>query len=109
MIQLGQYPAPSHTIAHISDTHLLAGGRPLYGKVTTIEHLGCRMGDLVSGMGDAGREINRVLRRWYTVGAQSDGLDVDKLLDVHTVACPQPKQHVRPVLDQSVAASARGR
>jgi 3',5'-cyclic AMP phosphodiesterase CpdA len=40
VIQLGQYPAPSHTIAHISDTHLLAGGRPLYGKVNTIEHLG---------------------------------------------------------------------
>jgi Icc protein len=39
VIQLGQYPAASHTIAHISDTHLLAGGRPLYGKVNTIEHL----------------------------------------------------------------------
>ena len=39
MIQLGQYPAASHVIAHISDTHLLAGGRPLYGKVNTIEHL----------------------------------------------------------------------
>lgn len=39
MIQLGQHPAPSHVIAHVSDTHLLAGGRPLYGKVNTIEHL----------------------------------------------------------------------
>jgi 3',5'-cyclic AMP phosphodiesterase CpdA len=39
VIQLGQYPAPSHTIAHFSDTHLLAGGRPLYGKVNTIDHL----------------------------------------------------------------------
>ena len=39
MIQLGQYPAASHVIAHISDTHLLAGGRPLYGKVNTIDHL----------------------------------------------------------------------
>ena len=39
MIQLGQYPAPSHVIAHVSDTHLLAGGRPLYGRVNTIEHL----------------------------------------------------------------------
>lgn len=37
--QLGQYPAPSHTIARFSDTHLLAGGRPLYGKVNTIDHL----------------------------------------------------------------------
>ncbi|WP_341954284.1 phosphodiesterase [Salinibacterium sp. TMP30] len=39
MIQLGQYPAPSHVIAHVSDTHLLAGGRPLYGIANTIEHL----------------------------------------------------------------------
>jgi len=39
VIQLGQYPAASHVIAHVSDTHLLAGGRPLYGKVNTIEHL----------------------------------------------------------------------
>jgi 3',5'-cyclic AMP phosphodiesterase CpdA len=39
VIQLGQYPAPSHVIAHFSDTHLLAGGRPLYGKVDTIAHL----------------------------------------------------------------------
>ena len=39
MLQLGQYPAPSHTIAHISDTHLLDGGRKLYGSVNTIEHL----------------------------------------------------------------------
>ena len=39
MIQLGQYPAASHVIAHVSDTHLLAGGRPLYGKVNTSDHL----------------------------------------------------------------------
>lgn len=39
MIQLGQYPAPSHVIAHVSDTHLLAGGKPLYGAVNTIDHL----------------------------------------------------------------------
>jgi 3',5'-cyclic AMP phosphodiesterase CpdA len=39
VIQLGQYPAPSHVIAHVSDTHLLAGGRPLYGTANTIEHL----------------------------------------------------------------------
>lgn len=39
MIQVGQYPAPSHTIAHISDTHFLGGGRRLYGAVDTIDHL----------------------------------------------------------------------
>jgi 3',5'-cyclic AMP phosphodiesterase CpdA len=36
----GQYPHPSHTIAHVSDTHLLAGGKRQYGVVDTVEHLG---------------------------------------------------------------------
>lgn len=39
MIQLGQYPAARHVIAHISDTHFLGGGRPLYGSVQTDEHV----------------------------------------------------------------------
>ncbi len=46
MIQVGQYPAPSHTIAHISDTHLLGGGRRLYGAVDTIHHLGQALAQL---------------------------------------------------------------
>jgi len=33
VIPLGQYPAPSHVVAHISDTHLLGEGRQLYGVV----------------------------------------------------------------------------
>jgi 3',5'-cyclic-AMP phosphodiesterase len=33
--QLGQYPAPRHTIAHLSDPHLLAGGRLQYDAVDT--------------------------------------------------------------------------
>jgi 3',5'-cyclic AMP phosphodiesterase CpdA len=37
--QLGQYPAPQHTIAHISDTHFLADGAPLFGSVTTETNL----------------------------------------------------------------------
>jgi 3',5'-cyclic AMP phosphodiesterase CpdA len=36
---LGQYPDPSHTIAHLSDTHLLAGGKLQYGAVDTVHHL----------------------------------------------------------------------
>lgn len=36
MIQLGQYAPPTHTIAHVSDTHYLGGGgQPLYGSVDT--------------------------------------------------------------------------
>ena len=34
LVQFGQYPAPRHTIAHLSDTHLYAGDeRRIYGKV----------------------------------------------------------------------------
>ena len=32
-VQLGQYPAPGHVVAHISDPHLLAGGARQYGVV----------------------------------------------------------------------------
>lgn len=35
MVQLGQFPPARHVIAHISDTHLLAGGRKLYGVIDT--------------------------------------------------------------------------
>lgn len=32
-MQLGQYPDPGHVVAHVSDPHLLAGGRKQYGVV----------------------------------------------------------------------------
>lgn len=32
-MQLGQYPPPSHVVAHLSDPHLLAGGARQYGLV----------------------------------------------------------------------------
>lgn len=35
MVQLGQFSPARHVIAHISDTHLLGGGRALYGTVDT--------------------------------------------------------------------------
>jgi len=35
----GQYPHPGHTIAHVSDTHLLAGGKLQYDVVDTTHHL----------------------------------------------------------------------
>lgn len=34
-MQLGQYPAPRHAVAHLSDPHLLAGGMRQYGVVDT--------------------------------------------------------------------------
>ena len=35
-VQFGQYPDPTHTIAHVSDTHLLGGGRLQYGAIDTV-------------------------------------------------------------------------
>ena len=39
MQPFGQYPHPGHTIAHVSDTHLLAGGKLQYDVVDTVHHL----------------------------------------------------------------------
>ena len=38
-VQFGQYPPPHLTIAHLSDVHLLAGGRRQYGTVDPEEGL----------------------------------------------------------------------
>jgi 3',5'-cyclic AMP phosphodiesterase CpdA len=39
-VQFGQYPAPSHVVAHLSDPHLLAGGVKQYGVIDTEASLG---------------------------------------------------------------------
>lgn len=39
MTALGQHPDPTHVIAHISDTHFLAGNRRLYDAVDTARNL----------------------------------------------------------------------
>jgi len=39
VIQLGQYPEPLHTLVHLSDTHFLGEGAPLFGSVTTEKNL----------------------------------------------------------------------
>ena len=39
MIPLGQHPAPGHVVVHISDTHLLGGGKLLYGDVPSDQHV----------------------------------------------------------------------
>ena len=44
--QLGQYPAATHVIAHISDTHFLAEGAALYGAVNTERNLTRALGQL---------------------------------------------------------------
>jgi Icc protein len=37
--RFGRYPAARHVIAHLSDTHFLAGGAPLGGTADTVAHL----------------------------------------------------------------------
>jgi 3',5'-cyclic AMP phosphodiesterase CpdA len=39
VIQYGQIPPPSHVVAHVSDTHLLAGEARQYGAIDTVEHV----------------------------------------------------------------------
>jgi 3',5'-cyclic-AMP phosphodiesterase len=38
VIQFGQLPPPSHVVAHVSDTHLLAGDARQYGAIDTVQH-----------------------------------------------------------------------
>ena len=46
MMQLGQYAPPTHTIAHVSDTHFLGGRRRLYGAIDTDRNLACALEQL---------------------------------------------------------------
>jgi len=39
MVQLGQHPAPSHVVVHLSDPHVLAGEGRLYGRVDSAARL----------------------------------------------------------------------
>ena len=51
-VHWGQYPAPSHVIAHISDTHLLGSGSALYGAVDVEGHLRQTLERLVASASD---------------------------------------------------------
>lgn len=46
---MGQYPPADHVLVHISDTHLLAGGKSLYGKVPVEQRLAAALGRLEAG------------------------------------------------------------
>ena len=45
-VQLGQYPAPGHAIAHLSDPHLLAEETLQYGVIDTEANLGLALARL---------------------------------------------------------------
>jgi len=40
VIQYGQLPPPTHVVAHVSDTHLLAGEARQYGVIDTLDRFG---------------------------------------------------------------------
>ena len=46
VVQFGQYPPPRHVVAHLSDPHLLAGGRLQYDAVDTEAGLRLALGRL---------------------------------------------------------------
>jgi Icc protein len=51
-VQLGRYPAAQQVIAHLSDTHLLSGGRRLGGVADTVDAL-AQTAERLAGMGSA--------------------------------------------------------
>jgi len=46
--QLGQYAAPRHAVAHLSDPHLIGGGGLHYGVIDNIAHLRCALDRLAA-------------------------------------------------------------
>jgi Icc protein len=50
-IRIAEYPRPDHFLLHLSDTHLLAGGGQLYGRVDSETHLRQLFAELESSAG----------------------------------------------------------
>lgn len=95
-MQLGRYPAPRTTIAHLSDTHLLAGGAPLGGAVDTVAALEqavaqlARLGDaldavVVTGdIADLGEpDAYRIARRLLEPLARQSGAELVWVMGNH--------------------------
>jgi Predicted phosphohydrolases len=50
-MRTAEYPRPDHFLLHISDTHLLAGGRRLYDRVDSATHLAELFDELTASRG----------------------------------------------------------
>ncbi|HWU45826.1 MAG TPA: phosphodiesterase [Humibacter sp.] len=50
-MRTAEYPRPDHFLLHISDTHLLAGGRRLYDRVDSAAHLAELFDELTASRG----------------------------------------------------------
>ena len=79
MVQLGRYPAPRHVIAHLSDTHLLENGRPLYGAV------------------DTDRTLNRALVQLERSGARPEAIVVTG--DLTDLGEPDAYERLKALVD----------
>ncbi len=56
-MNIGQYPDPSHTILHLSDTHLVEQHRPLYGAVDSDANLAA----LLERLRTAGTRVDAIV------------------------------------------------
>lgn len=50
-LRTAEYPRPDHFLLHLSDTHLLGGGRRLYGSVDAADHLAELLAELEASDG----------------------------------------------------------
>jgi len=56
-LRVAEHPRPDYVLLHISDTHLIAGDRPLYGAVAA-DH---RLGDLLHQLKDSGLRFDAIV------------------------------------------------
>ncbi|MBG6107055.1 metallophosphoesterase [Frigoribacterium sp. CG_9.8] len=69
MTQFGQYPAPTHVIAHLSDTHFLGADEHATGREDE-----CSDGALLYGVIDTHRNLRRALQQLERSGANPAAL-----------------------------------
>jgi Icc protein len=67
--QFGQYPAPTHVIAHLSDTHFLGADEHATGRADE-----CSDGPLLYGVIDTHRNLRRALQQLERSGANPAAL-----------------------------------
>ncbi|MCV7197960.1 phosphodiesterase [Mycobacterium angelicum] len=56
-LRAAEHPRPDYVLLHISDTHLIAGDRPLYGAVAADD----RLGDLLHQLKDSGLRFDAIV------------------------------------------------
>ena len=89
-MNIGQYPEPSHTILHLSDTHLVNERRPLYGAIDTDATLGALLDRL--------RDENTALDAIVLTGDLADAGAPDAYVRLRELVEPFAQERRCPVL-----------